>query len=101
VCSYVASVRFNACNMRRMWRKWLHRGGKLRIFHVPLSLWGVSEYVAEAISRYGSMEHAYDLVIARLENRCENRRRYGKLILVCRWTVRQLDMKQKRRKAGK
>ena len=25
-----------------------------------------------------------------------NRRRYGKLIPVCKWTVRQLDMKQKR-----
>jgi len=73
----------------------------MRIFHVPLSLWGVSEYVAEAISRYGSMEHAYDLVIARLEDNLENRRRYGKLIPVCRWTVRQLDMKQKRRKIGK
>ena len=68
----------------------------MRIFHVPLSLWGVSEYVAEAISRYGSMEPAYDLVIARLEDNYLNRRRYGKLIPVCKWTVRQLDMKQKR-----
>jgi len=73
----------------------------MRIFHVPLSLWGVSEYVAEAIRRYGSMEHAYDLVIARLENNCENRRRYGKLIPACRWKVKQLNMKQKRRKARK
>jgi len=73
----------------------------MRIFHVPLSLWGVSEYVAEAISRYGSMEHAYDLVVARLENRWENRRRYGKLIPACRWKIRQLNMKQKRRKARK
>jgi len=69
----------------------------MRIFHVPLSLWGVSEYVAEAISRYGSMEHAYDLVIARLENNYLNRRRYGKLIPVCKWTVRQLNIKQKRK----
>jgi len=72
----------------------------MRIFHVPLSLWGVSEYVAEAISRYGSMEHAYDLVIARLENNRENRRRYGKLIPVCRWKIKQLNQKKKRR-AGK
>jgi len=46
----------------------------MRIFHVPLSLWGVSEYVAEAISRYGSIEPAYDLVIARLE---DNRNKRG------------------------
>ena len=72
----------------------------MRIFHVPLSLWGVSEYVAEAISRYGSMEHAYDLVIARLENRWENRRLYGKLIPACKWKIKQLNIKQKRR-AGK
>jgi len=69
----------------------------LRIFHVPLSLWGVSEYVAEAISRYGSMEHAYDLVVARLENTRENRRRYGKLIPVCKWKIKQLNMKKKMR----
>jgi len=74
---------------------------KMRIFHVPLSLWGVSEYVAEAIRRYGSMEYAYDLVIARLENTRENRLRYGKLIPVCKWKIKQLDMKQKRRKARK
>ena len=73
----------------------------MRIFHVPLSLWGVSGYVAEAISRYGSMEHAYDLVIARLEDNRENRLRYGKLIPVCKWKIKQLDIKQKRRKAGK
>jgi len=69
----------------------------MRIFRVPLSLWGVSEYVAEAISRYGSMEHAYDLVVARLENNYLNRRRYGKLIPACKWKVKQLGMKQKRR----
>jgi len=73
----------------------------MRIFHVPLSLWGVSEYVAEAIRKYGSMEHAYDLVIARLENNRENRQRYGKLIPACKWKVKQLDMKQKRRRTGK
>jgi len=73
----------------------------MRIFHVPLSLWGVSEYVAEAISRYGSMEHAYDLVIARLKDNYLNRRRYGKLIPVCKWKIRQLNMEQKRRKARK
>ena len=73
----------------------------MRIFHVPLPLWGVSEYVAEAISRYGSMEYAYDLVIARLEDNRENRLRYGKLIPTCKWKIKQLNMKQKRGKARK
>jgi len=63
------------------------------IFHVPLTLSGVSKYIAEAISKYGSIEYAYDLVIARLENNRENRQRYGKLIPICKWTIRWLNWK--------
>jgi len=65
-----------------------------RIFFVPLSLWGVSEFAALSIKLYGKIDYAYDLLLStiKLESR-KHRQIYENQKKVSRWVIRWLNSK--------
>jgi len=65
-----------------------------RIFFVPLSLWGVSEFTALSIKLYGKIDYAYDLLLStiKLESK-KHRQIYENQKKVSRWVIRWLNSK--------